>query len=99
MNECVELHDSTLGAFRRDGGDVLVILAPAYIHRSAGRPGYDDGTGWSADVDVRIKNTPDNPPLISLPVEIADGTLTIGEERLDNGFPLPFVSDQPVKLY
>jgi hypothetical protein len=98
-NECVELHDSTLAAFRRDGHDVVVMLAPAYIHRSAGSPGYDEGTGWSVDVDVRIKNALGVPTQTRLPVDIADGTLTVGKERLVNGFPLPFASDEPVKLH
>ena len=43
MNSVVELHDSTLAGIEPVGNEIVVRLAPAYFHRSEGRPGIDPG--------------------------------------------------------
>lgn len=98
MSECVELHDSILGAILRDGTDLIVRFTPAYVHRSDGLPGRDPGSGWSADVDIRFGNGAAQPETVRLPTAIADGTLTLGELTLENEVPLPLHVDDRARM-
>src|SRR5437016_4648859 len=45
VNECLELHDSTLSHVTFRDGSAVVSLSSAYVHRSPGRPGRDAGSG------------------------------------------------------
>ncbi len=46
MNAALELHDSTVASVEREAGVLRISLEPAYVHRSAGRPGVDSGQGY-----------------------------------------------------
>ena len=97
-SEFIEFHDSTLGAVRREGTAVVVELTPAYVHRSAGIPGIDEGSGWSANVHLRIERASIERTDLTVPARIADGTLWIGDKRFENGFALPLEADGSIVL-
>ncbi len=89
MKSEIEIHDSTLAAIDFVGSDIIITFAPAYIHRSEGRPGVDDGTGWSLDVDLIIRDATVESSPSFLPSWLADGTLKVEGVFWDNGVPLP----------
>ena len=62
MNAALEFHDCTVASVEREAGVLRIALEPAYVHRSAGRPGVDPGKGYlqpaellfsEARVDIR----------------------------------------------
>jgi microsomal dipeptidase-like Zn-dependent dipeptidase len=46
MNCSLELHDSRVSSVQSTGGVVTINFEAAYLHRSDGVPGSDEGTGW-----------------------------------------------------
>ena len=49
LNAAIEFHDSELDEIAHEASGIVVRFAPAYVHRSAGEPGVDDGMGgWQA---------------------------------------------------
>jgi hypothetical protein len=52
-NAAVEIHDSTLERIEHEGDDIVAVFS-AYVHRSAGRPGIDAGSGWSQALHLRF---------------------------------------------
>ncbi len=89
MNSEVEIHDSTLARITPDGRDLVLCLAPAYVHRSAGRPGIDQGSGWLQDIDLVIFEAVVESSPSDLPAGLSEGSFTDGEIRWDNSIPLP----------
>jgi hypothetical protein len=89
MNSEVEIHDSTLASITPDGRDLVLCLAPAYVHRSAGRPGIDQGSGWLQDIDLVISEAVVESSPSGFPVNLSDGSFSDGEVRWDNSIPLP----------
>jgi hypothetical protein len=66
VNSIVEIHDSELAGTTLIGRDLALRLEPAYVHRSAGRPGIDRGSGWLQDIDLVISEA----NVESLPAEL-----------------------------
>ncbi len=89
MREAVEIHDSRLVGVSRVGRDLVLHLAPAYVHRSEGRPGVDPGTGWLVDLDLMVLEVVVESLPSNYPVNLADGDFRAGERRWDNLIPLP----------
>jgi len=87
MNAGIELHDSTLASVTSADGTVVILLSPAYVHHSEGRPGTDAGSGWLQDATFTIREAGEIPSPAELPLEIADGFLRIGESIHDNLLP------------
>ena len=98
MNRMVELHDSTLAGITPDGPDLILSLAPAYVHRSAGRPGIDRGSGWLQDIDLVISGAVVESLPTEFPVNLSDGSFSVGEVRFDNAIPLPLAVTGAVSL-
>ena len=95
MNAAIELHDSEVAAVvATPEGGVVVRLAPAYVHRSAGRPGIDAGSGWLQAVELAFASAVIEGPLPELPCELDGGTLTGVESR--GMVPLPYATDAAV---
>ena len=46
MNEGLEFHDSVVQTIELRDGSLWVEFSSAYIHRSLGRPGVEDGEGY-----------------------------------------------------
>jgi hypothetical protein len=98
MNSEVEIHDSTLASVTPDGHDLVLCLAPAYVHRSAGRPGIDQGSGWLQDIDLVISEAAVESLPSEFPVDLSDGSFSVGEVRWDNSIPLPLTVSGTVSL-
>ncbi|HWB58384.1 MAG TPA: hypothetical protein VG733_02790 [Chthoniobacteraceae bacterium] len=97
MNEMIELHDSKLVAVSWADGVAVVMLSPAIVHRSEGRPGVDAGTVWWQAAMFTFRT-----PLISahgeLPVPVRSGSLHIGDEEHNNMIPATGVFTAAIKL-
>lgn len=98
MNSEIELHDSTLASITPDGHDLILCLAPAYVHRSAGRPGIDQGSGWLQDIDLVISEAVVESLPTEFPVDLSEGSFSVGEVRCDNSIPLPLAVSGAVSL-
>ncbi|MDG3004808.1 hypothetical protein [Paludisphaera mucosa] len=98
MNTAVELHDSTLAGMTHDGRDLVLRLSPAYVHRSTGRPGVDPGSGWLQDVDLVIFEAMVDTLPSEFPVDLSDGSFSVGEVLWDNSIPLPLAVTGAVTL-
>jgi hypothetical protein len=94
----IEFHDSCLGAVTLSAGDALLELAPGYVHQWEKRAGRWRGTGWTKPVRIRVTGASLASVLPSLPVGIADGTLTIGATVHSNLVPLPFQGNGATRL-
>ena len=85
----IEIYDSTLTSVTDEGGHVLVDLTPAYLHRSTGTPGVDPGGGWAQDVILRIENGAIDGGLPEMPCDLWEGSLQVGDQKIENIIPLP----------
>jgi hypothetical protein len=84
----VEFHDATVKAIHRRGGDLVLELS-VYVHRSEKRPGSDDGDGWYQDAEARLLgSTPQREPA-RLPLNVSEGSVTVGGAALADLLPLP----------
>src|SRR5262245_15156901 len=98
MNSVVEVHDSTLASIIPAGRDLVLCLAPAYVHRSAGRPGLDQGSGWLQDIDLVISEAVVESLPPALPVNLSEASVSDGQVRWDNTTPLPLAVSGTVSL-
>lgn len=71
------------------GRDLVLCLAPAYIHRSAGQPGIDYGSGWLQDLHLVIFDAVVEFLPSELPIALSDGSFWVGGVLWDNTIPLP----------
>jgi hypothetical protein len=95
-NAAIEFHDSTVAAADSDGATLTIVLSPAYIHRSAGAPGADSGTGWSQDVVMVLYDCQMASEFPGLPLVLYDGLATIGDQTYAGAVPLPLSDAGPV---
>jgi len=79
MPAVIEFHDSTAMSCEDCDGDVILRLAPAILHRSAGKPGFDAGDAFSISVEVKLHRGVISVPFVELPVDLTDGCLTVGK--------------------
>lgn len=89
MNELIELHDSELGAVSARGEEIVVTFAPAYLHRSNGRPGIDAGSGWGQPATLSFGEATlvAQPAPANLPANVSEGELRVDRERYSNLIP------------
>ena len=97
MNAAIEIHDSELAAVVATQNGVIVRLAPAYVHRSVGRPGFDAGSGWSQPVEMLFASGVVEGRLPELPCTLDDGNITGGAE-FRGMIPLPCVVETAVRF-
>jgi hypothetical protein len=98
MNSVLEIHDSALAGVERNGRDMVLRLAPGYLHRSEGRPGIDPGSGWLQDIDLVIRGAIIASLPSGLPCVLSDGALSVNGEDWDNAIPLPLEVSGAVSL-
>ena len=98
MNQCIELHDSTVSAITETSDSVTVCLRPAYLHRSTGSPGWDAGTVWEQDFDLTFANATVTKSFTDLPQVVDTGWLDIGATCYEDCLPLPLVRNEEVKF-
>lgn len=96
MNTAIELHDSELSAITNDGTSLVLSFA-AYLHRSAGRPGYNAGSGWTQAATLTFSEASVS-FVPGLPSTVYDGWLLVGGIRHDNLVPVGAVFAAPCEL-
>ena len=96
-NVAVEIHDSTLERIEHDGDDLVAVFS-AYVHRSAGRPGIDAGSGWSQELHLRFRRGLPSGNVEAVPMELLDGDLDVSGERFSNVIPIPLSCTGPVSI-
>ncbi len=98
LNTAIELHDSVLSRLERRGTQLIVTLT-AYVHRSAGRPGIDGGSGWTQTARLILRAGSAHGDIAGLPFEISDGHIesAAGVER--NVIPVPWPHGGAAELH
>jgi len=96
-NAAIEIHDSTLLRIEFSG-DELVAVVDVYLHRSYGRPGFDPGTGWEQQADLRFRNGRIVGSIEGLPLELLGGRLSVLGTTQENIIPLPLDVAEPSRL-
>ena len=96
-NAAIEIHDSTLERIERGGVDVIAIV-DAYVHRSAGQPGVDRGTGWKQPVRLRFLAGTANGSVNDVPMELLGGRLVLSEGTFSNMIPMPLNHVGPSRI-
>ena len=76
-----------------------VFLAPAYLHRSMGRPGIDSGTGWTQDARLVFSIGSVSGVVPELPCNIMNGELSLSGDRYPNEIPVPLQAAGSVELH
>jgi hypothetical protein len=89
MNSAIELHDSECLAIEAGNDCKGSVLLDAYVHRSEGRPGWEEGEGGIQRVRVVFENITIDGMVGSLPAYIYEGSLEIGDVVFDNLIELP----------
>lgn len=89
VNSIIELHDSTVAEIVRSDDTVIVHFVPAYLHKSAGRPGRDAGSGWVQEARLIFADASVSGSVPDPPCDILDGEFIISDERHDNEIPVP----------
>jgi len=87
-NAAFEIHDSSLERVETRGRDVVATIR-AYVHRSAGRPGIDPGTGWIQPVRLEFPKATATGSLDAIPMELLGGRLVLSGGTFDNLIPMP----------
>ena len=98
MNTAFEFHDSVLAEIKEEGGHCLLLFRPAYIHRSEGRPGVDVGEGFTQNLQNMVGDAKVNRRECQFPLEITNGSITLGDERVSNVVPIPLYEKKEVLL-
>ena len=98
MNECIEFHDSTLSDVKEESGACIIELRPVYVHRSDGNAGSDAGKVFLQDFRIIIGNAVVKNRPSTLPVELDDSLLEVGDLRLTNTAPIKMKEEQKVRL-
>jgi hypothetical protein len=96
-NAAVEIHDSTLRQIESGGDDVVAVI-DAYVHRSAGHPGVDAGTGWSQSLQLRFFKGKASGSVATIPMELLDGRLVLSGETFSNTIPMPLNHMGPSRI-
>ena len=89
VNSAIELHDSECLAVEVDTGGKGFVLLDAYVHRSQGRPGWEDGEGGIQRIRVIFEAMLIEGMVGDLPAYICEGSLTAGSAVFDNLIDLP----------
>jgi hypothetical protein len=89
MNSIIELHDSRLIEIVSCGSSVVVRFGPAYVHRSALRPGFDPGSVWTQDFDLIVEEAVLESGFTELPCDLDGGSLSVGKDIFENIVPNP----------
>jgi hypothetical protein len=88
-SSAIELHDPVLADVNEDGGRFQIGLGPAHIHKSAGVPGTDAGTGWVQKATLVLAGASVEGQIPDILCDRPDGTLVIGEAMTRNDLPRP----------
>ena len=97
MNAALEFHDSEVSKVEANAGSVRVLFSAAYVHRSEGIPGVDNGEGYVQTVELQIAGAIWKGSIDDCVGNISDGDLFVAgmPVRL---VPLPFEATDEVRL-
>ena len=98
MNTCIELHDSQLSEFLRTDRDLTLRFTPVYLHKSAGRPGRDAGTGWVQEARLIFSDASSTGGPYDWPCDVMDGELVLDATRYQHLIPVPLEFEGSVEL-
>jgi hypothetical protein len=98
VTEALEFHDSSLGALSVSGGDAILELEQAYVHRWERDGDHWLGKGWIKPVRIRITGASPGTIAPAVPVEISEGTLTVFGAAHANLVPLPYQAKGDTRL-
>lgn len=87
MNKEIQLHDSEISRIAHSDGTTEIVFSIAYIHESAGVPGFNAGRIWHQGARVSIAgsmllSSGGEPPIWAL-----GGSLRIGLTSYEDFFP------------
>jgi hypothetical protein len=97
MNTGLEFHDSEVSLVEANVDSVRVLFSAAYVHRSEGTPGVDDGDGYVQAVELYIANATWKGTPEECVGKISHGDLFISGAPL-RLVPLPFEATDTVRL-
>jgi hypothetical protein len=89
MRSIIELHDSRVIGIVPCGSSIVVRFGPAYLHRSAERPGFDPGSVWAQDFDLIIADAVLESDFSEIPCDLDGGSLSVGNDAFVNIVPYP----------
>lgn len=98
METALELMHSRIEGLEHEGGGLRLYFSQAYVHKSAGRPGYDPGSLWSYPAELYFPQAHMQQPIPPLPATISEGYLEVGKTRYEY-IPLPLQRQLHVRLY
>jgi hypothetical protein len=98
-NRAIELHDSTLEALIESDATAVLHFQPAYVHESAGQPGWDSGSGWVQQARLHVAEAQVTGLLSELPCDLWGGELRIDDEVFNNCIPIPLDRQGAVRLH
>jgi hypothetical protein len=98
INSAIEIHDSVLGAIEQQSGKTILRLTPAYIHKSAGIPGVENGSGWVQNAILTIDVSAGDVAVQDFPTDLAAGVLQIDGREFSNMIPLPLSQRGAISL-
>jgi hypothetical protein len=99
MTSALELHDSTLASLTVTAGEAIIELAPGYVHQWEKQGHEWLGTGWSKPIRIRVDSARVTSPVPTLPADVSEGSLTMGDVMYSNLVPLPFHAQGQVRLH
>ncbi len=97
MNTALEFHDSEVSTVEANAGSVRVLFSAAYVHRSDGVAGVDDGEGYVQAVELRMDNATWKGSLEECVGKISDGDLLVADTPV-RLVPLPYEARDNVRL-
>jgi hypothetical protein len=89
MNIALELADSHVSFINLWEANVTIFFSHAYIHKSSGRTGRDDGKIFSQEAELVLYDVTVFESLPLLPNTVSEGFLEVGGIRHER-LPLPF---------
>lgn len=95
MNAALEFHDSDVEAIAGSGDSLRVVFSGAYVHRSTGRPGVDDGAGCVQPAEFIFSRASWSGSTTG--GKLSDGELVVGGESMSL-VPLPFSASGQVSV-
>ena len=96
-NAAVEFHDSEVQSLVVNVDGATLRLS-AYVHRSAGEPGSDPGSGWVQEATLTIRRAVVSGSLPQLPRVLYDASAIVGKVSCGGLLPAPFVGNGTVEF-
>ena len=83
MNAAIELHDSEIAEVEANGRTLRIVLDPAYVHRSSGRPGIDPGDGLLQKTELIFSEASWSGLSPTCKGTVSDGSVLVDQSSLE----------------